>query len=62
MNVGLKEWMAVGLLGQLLVRDDGSCKVGELCNVNDEGIATKTDSGYLVLSRIKDNIIKILFR
>ena len=57
-----KQWVAVGLLGQLFVRDDSSCIVGQFCSVTDEGIATKADAGYLVLSRTADRIIKILYR
>lgn len=29
---------------------------------NDEGIATKSDSGYYVMSRESENIIKVLFK
>ena len=56
-----KEWSPIGLLGQLIVLDDGSCIAGKKCSVNKNGIATNGDS-YLVLQRLDDNHIKILFK
>ncbi len=56
------EWSAIGMLGQLLVRDDGTCKVNEYCKCGKEGVATAAETGYRVLARISDNIIKVLFR
>lgn len=56
------EWSAIGMLGKLLVRDDGSCEVNGYCKPNDEGIATKTDTGYRVMKRINENIVMVLFR
>ena len=32
------------------------------CKVADGGIATKANSGYRVVARVADNIIKVLFR
>lgn len=59
-----KEWDVVGMLGQIIVRDDGTCKVNHYCIVADGGIATATDdkTGYRVIERITDNIIKIIVR
>lgn len=57
-----KEWITVGLLGKLLVRDDGTCQVGGYCIPNEKGIATASEKGYKVLKRINDNQIKIFFR
>lgn len=57
-----KEWDAVGLLGKLLVYDDGTCTPGDFCVPNDDGIATKSENGYYVLSRESENIIKVLFK
>ena len=54
------EWVAVGLLGQILVRDDGTCKVGGYCRPNDEGIATACDHGYRVLKRTDSDQVLIL--
>lgn len=59
-----KEWSAVGMLGVLSVRDDGTCQVGAYCNVTDNGIATATKdkTGYRVIKRISDNIVEVVFR
>lgn len=43
------EWSAVGLLGKVLVRQDGTLAAGGFCKPNSEGIATTADSGYYVL-------------
>jgi hypothetical protein len=50
------------MLGVVEVRDDGTCKVNGYCDVSNGGIATKTDKGYRVISRVTDNVIKIIFR
>ncbi|MCR8868166.1 peptidase G2 autoproteolytic cleavage domain-containing protein [Peribacillus frigoritolerans] len=55
------EWIAIGLLGKLLVRDDGSCEVNGYCMANGEGIATKAKQGYRVLDRTGTNQILVLF-
>ncbi|MGM0878994.1 MAG: peptidase G2 autoproteolytic cleavage domain-containing protein [Bacillota bacterium] len=55
------EWVAVGLLGKLLVRDDGTCQVNGYCRPNDEGIATAFDKGYRVMKRTGSNQILVLF-
>lgn len=57
-----KEWSAVGMLGKLVVRDDGTCQVNEYCEVSKNGIATSSETGYRVLSRVDDTHVKILFR
>jgi hypothetical protein len=56
------EWDAVGMLGVLSVRDDGTCEVNGYCGVADGGIATKTETGYRVIERVNDHIVKIVFR
>ena len=58
------EWSAIGMLGKLIVIDDGTCEVNGYCKVADNGIATKSDdkSGYRVMARLDDTHIKILFR
>lgn len=43
------EWGVVGLLGKVLVRQDGTLAAGGFCKPNSEGIATLADSGYYVL-------------
>ncbi|WP_053957045.1 peptidase G2 autoproteolytic cleavage domain-containing protein [Inediibacterium massiliense] len=57
-----EEWIYVGLLGQILVRDDGTCKIDGYCKVNQDGIATNASVGYRVLERISLNQILILLR
>lgn len=56
------EWVVVGLLGQVLIRDDGSCFPGGYCMPNGEGVATKATKGYRVMNRTGDNQILIVFR
>ena len=46
----------------LNVIDDGSCKVNGFCKVVDGGTATASDTGYRVIQRVTDNIVKIVFR
>ena len=60
-----KEWDAIGWIGVLSVRDDGSCIAGGYCTVTDGGIATKADRGfdtYRVIKRVTDNVIKIALK
>lgn len=56
------EWDTIAMLGVVEVRDDGTCKVNGYCDVSNGGIATKTDKGYRIISRVTDNVIKIIFR
>lgn len=56
------EWSPVGMLGVLRVRDDGTCKVNGYCTVADGGIATASGSGWRVIARVTDSIIKIVFK
>ncbi|MFS1512522.1 peptidase G2 autoproteolytic cleavage domain-containing protein [Chengkuizengella sp. SCS-71B] len=55
-------WEAVGLVGQLLVRDDGTSEVNGFCKPNAEGIATRAHSGYRVLERTGENQILIIVK
>lgn len=56
------EWDAVGMMGVLSVRDDGTCQVNGYCKVADGGIATASESGYRVIKRINENIVKVIFK
>ena len=60
------EWATVGMLGVLIVEDDGTCEVNDYCTVNQNGIATKANDGdkniYRVVNRKTDKIIEIVFR
>ncbi|WP_236883371.1 peptidase G2 autoproteolytic cleavage domain-containing protein [Clostridium botulinum] len=55
------EWVAVGLLGKILVRDDGTCQVNRYCRPNKEGIATASRYGYRVMKRIGENQVLVFF-
>lgn len=57
-----KEWAAIGMLGVLSVRDDGSCKENGFCKLADGGIATASDTGYRVVKRVTDNIVEVIFK
>ena len=58
-----KEWAPVGLLGKLLVRQDGTLVNDSFCAVNDEGIATySSNSGYFVMEVINDKQALILVK
>jgi hypothetical protein len=50
------------MLGVLSVRDDGTCQVNGYCTVADGGIATASETGYRVIKRVNDHIIKIVFK
>ncbi|QYR23962.1 hypothetical protein KZ483_07320 [Paenibacillus sp. sptzw28] len=56
------EWVSVGLLGKLLVHDDGSCKIGKYAKSNNEGIATDSNEGYRVMKRTGPNQILVLVK
>lgn len=57
------EWAAVGLVGQLVVRDDGSCKVGSYISAR-QGIATKCYAltPGRVIQRIDKTHVKVLLK
>lgn len=57
-----KEWSLVGMLGMIAVYDDGTCVINGYCKPNDNGVATKSDTGYRVIERVSDNVVKVLFR
>lgn len=59
-----KEWDAVGLLGKLYVRDDGTCEPNDYITVGEDGIATVSaeKTNMRVMSRKTDNIVKVYVR
>lgn len=61
-----QEWDAVGMLGVLAVRDNGSCEVNGFCTVNDDGMATKAETNgencWRVISRVSGSVVKVVFR
>ena len=56
------EWVKVGLLGALPVRDDGSLTAGGYCLPGINGVATAAHAGYRVLKRTDTDQVLILFR
>lgn len=59
------EWSAIGMMGVLSVRDDGTCQVNGYCKCTDDGIATSCEKGadtYRVIERVTDNIIKVVLK
>jgi len=60
------EWAAVGMLGVLPVRDDGTCEVNGYCTVAEGGIATKAANDsvnkYRVIGRKTENVVEVVFR
>lgn len=65
-RIDRKEWAAVGMLGVIPVRDDGTSEVNGYCKVKDGGIATKCDTygvnSYRVISRVSENVVNVVFR
>ena len=57
-----KEWSPVGMMGKLVVIDDGTCEVNGYCKAGVNGIATKANDGYRVMARIDDTHIRVLVR
>lgn len=57
------EWSAVGMIGKLYVRDDGTAQVNSYVTAKD-GIATHSDSktNMRVMKRVKDNIILVCLK
>ena len=57
------EWSAVGMMGKLYVRDDGTAQVNGYVTAKN-GIATHSDSktNMRVMKRVKDNIILVCLK
>jgi hypothetical protein len=56
------EWSPIGMMGKLLVRDDGTTLVNGYCKPNDNGVATSSTEGYRVMERVSQNIIRVLVK
>lgn len=61
------EWAAVGMMGVLAVRDDGTCQVGGFCQAAQGGIATAAEGyipgmTYRVIERVNESVVKVIFR
>lgn len=58
------EWDAIGMMGKLFLRDDGSCVVGGYATPVKDGIATFTTekTNMKVMERISNNIIRVCLK
>ena len=61
------EWSAVGMIGILPLRDDGTCEAGGFAKCGAGGIATKADTydchnTFFVIERINENVISVEMR
>ncbi len=61
------EWDAIGMLGVLTVRDDGTCKVNGFAKAAEGGTATAAEGympgqTYRVIARVNENAVKVIFR
>lgn len=61
------EWSAVGMIGVLPLRDDGSCVPGGFAKCGEGGVATNAGEWechktFFVIERVSDNIIKVEMR
>lgn len=56
------EWITVGMLGKLVMKDDGTCIPNSYCKPSTDGIATHSDeeTRFRVMKRIDENHIKVL--
>jgi len=56
------EWDAVGMLGKLVMVDDGTCQVNGWCTVGDGGAATRSEvpSKYRVIARLDACHVRVL--
>ena len=57
-----KEWSPVGMLGQIVLTDDGTCAVNSYCKPSENGVGTASDSGYRVLKRLDESHVKVLVK
>lgn len=56
------EWAVVGLVGKLIVKDDGTAVVNGKVSASTNGIATASNEGFRVMKRVSENIIQILVK
>ena len=58
------EWAAIGIVGKLVVIDDGTCQANGYCHPNADGIATASQekTNYRVMERLDDTHIRIFIR
>ena len=56
------EWSPIGLNGKLIVYADETVQVNGYCKPNINGIATSSTSGYRIIKRINENLVKIVIK
>lgn len=56
------EWDAIGMIGVLAVYDDGTCQINGFCSCGKDGVATTSETGYRVIERVNDNIVKVVLK
>jgi len=57
------EWSPVGVLGKLVVYDDGTLQSGDICRPGPNGIAVKSiENGYPVLKRVSEDKVLVWFK
>lgn len=58
------EWDAVGIVGKLVVVDDGTCQVNGYCYPSIDGIATASEvkTAYRVIERLDDFHIRVFIK
>lgn len=57
-----QEWDPVGMVGMVIVEDDGTCVVGGYCKPSTNGIGTAAETGYRVLQRMDNTHVRVLVR
>ena len=60
-----KEWDAIGLVGKLYVRDDGTCQVNGFAKVGvTDGVLTHSDemTNMRVMERVAPNIVRVFIK
>lgn len=59
-----KEWDIVGLVGKLIIVDDGTCEVNRYCYPSQNGIATNSinKTNYRVMKRIDNSHIQVFIK
>jgi hypothetical protein len=58
------EWDAIGMMGKLFVKDDGTCVVNGYAMPGENGLATSATgkTNIRVMERINENIIRVLLK
>lgn len=58
------EWDAVGIVGKLVIVDDGTCEVNDYCYPSVDGIATASESktAYRVMERLDDTHVRVFVK